>query len=550
MTDTGMISERPANSSPDALSRRLRAVIEALAANLVERDDAVRLAVLTTLAGEHLLLIGPPGTAKSEVARRLRHAICDATYFERLLTRFTVPEELFGPLSIQALENDRYVRQTDGYLPQAAVAFLDEIFKANSAILNALLTLLNERQFDNGTVREDTPLVAVIGASNELPETGAGAELGALYDRFLLRLEVPPVSDAGFAKLLRLDGDGVGKIAESDRISPELLTWVQTNAALVEVPEDVLALLESLRTWCEAEHIYVSDRRWKKIVKLLRVAAWTNGRDEVTIWDCWLLQHCLWEKPEQRGALNDWYARRVGSNAAMDPERLTRLVTSYEGRLELDRTSQSQARDGKGRLLYRNHAGQRTTKASGSGRMKLDTKLLFLAPPHWMDGRGNEMTERTNSGQYFTEEQLDSDVRVAGDGQHYGWQPFVDWHGRKAYLQDENNKARESGAHAAVLEPMRFSVAHIDAKVAEIVAVQQRVDDYREGLEGHMESLDASIRNNLWVDDRFVRRAWAALNETRGIVGSLSARIDALKEGFAGLPVIHSDVPLRRPKEQ
>src|SRR4029453_18748024 len=113
-----------------------------------------------------------------------------ATYFERLLTRFSVPEEVFGPLSLKALERDEYTRLTAGYLPTASVAFLDEIFNANSAILNALLTLLNEREFDNGTRRETTPLATVVGASNQLPE---GAELGALQDRFLFRCEVRPV---------------------------------------------------------------------------------------------------------------------------------------------------------------------------------------------------------------------------------------------------------------------------------------------------------------------------------------------------------------------
>jgi hypothetical protein len=141
------------------LRQRLTSLLDHLEAGLIERGRIVRLAFLAALAGEHTLLVGPPGTAKSELARRLHLAFDGARYFERLLTRFTVPEELFGPLSISALEQDRYERMTAGFLPQATIAFIDEVFKANSAILNALLTLLNEREFDNGAGRERCPVL-------------------------------------------------------------------------------------------------------------------------------------------------------------------------------------------------------------------------------------------------------------------------------------------------------------------------------------------------------------------------------------------------------
>ena len=184
--------DQPTDTTP-ALTARLRSLIEALSHGLVERAAPVRLALLAALAGEHLLLIGPPGTARrtgtpatSRVSRR--------RFFERLLTRFSVPEELFGPLSIAALEQDRYERQTAGFLPQAAIAFIDEVFKANSAILNALLTLLNEREFDNGAQRIACPLISVIGASNEVPQDEA---LAAFDDRFLLRVAIVPVRPAG-----------------------------------------------------------------------------------------------------------------------------------------------------------------------------------------------------------------------------------------------------------------------------------------------------------------------------------------------------------------
>lgn len=146
---------------PDDLPGRIRDAVDTVKEGLVERDTEVRLMLLATLCGEHLLLLGPPGTAKSELSRRLA-SLSSGYYFERLLTRFSVPEELFGPLSMAGLEQDRYERQVKGYLPTASVAFVDEIFKANSAILNSLLSILNERVFDNGSQRIDVPLICMV----------------------------------------------------------------------------------------------------------------------------------------------------------------------------------------------------------------------------------------------------------------------------------------------------------------------------------------------------------------------------------------------------
>jgi MoxR-like ATPase len=151
-----------------------------------ERTNVIDGALAAVLAGEHVLLLGPPGTAKSALARAIAQAF-SGIYFERLLTRFSTPEELFGAISLKALEQDRFARVVTGKLPEADFAFVDEIFKANSAILNSLLAIINERVFHNDGQPLSCPLVTMFGASNELPES---KDLEALFDRFLLRFDV------------------------------------------------------------------------------------------------------------------------------------------------------------------------------------------------------------------------------------------------------------------------------------------------------------------------------------------------------------------------
>jgi MoxR-like ATPase len=352
------------------LRERLFALLQSLEQGLVERRATVRLALLAALAGEHSLLIGPPGTAKSELAQRLHLAFKDAAYFERLLTRFSVPEELFGPLSISALEQDRYERQTAGYLPQASIAFIDEVFKANSAILNALLTLLNERQFDNGAGRQACPLISVIGATNEVPEDEVAE---AFFDRFLMRLPVAPVSAEGFRALLAL-GPGAAASAPPPVPSDQALD-AQERAALasaasgVVMPEEVALLLGDLRAWLSAQKVYVSDRRWVKIRSLLSVAAACEGRPALKLWDLWLLPCCVAADAAGQANVGDWLVARLGLREAMSPPRLTHVVEAFEAQARLEQDADDLDYDASGRLKFSTEINDKVADAKGAAQV-------------------------------------------------------------------------------------------------------------------------------------------------------------------------------------
>jgi MoxR-like ATPase len=332
----------------------LRDTLADLDQHLLERDVPVRLLLLGALAGEHVLLVGPPGTAKSELARRLHRVFTGARYFERLLTRFSVPEELFGPLSLSALEDDRYERLTEGFLPTAQVAFLDEVFKANSAILNALLTLLNEREFDNGSGRIKVPLISVVGASNEVPEDEA---LRAFYDRFLLRVPVAPVGEASFTALLALPAQ---MPAVPARISASEREQLQQQSHSVLLPETVTTLLVQARAWCAAQNAVVSDRRWRKLVALLKVQAASRAAHAVDAWDLWLLPFALADNPEQGEPLVQWFMQTVAQALPLDAQWLSRAVEAFEKQLEIEQRMPSTDDEGAGKLaLARAIAGDK-----------------------------------------------------------------------------------------------------------------------------------------------------------------------------------------------
>ncbi len=302
-------------SPGNPLRGRFTALGDALRARFIERDPLVDAALAALVAGQHLLIIGPPGTAKSQLAAALCDAVEGARGFDWLLTRFTTPEELFGPVSLAALEQDRYERLTAGKLPEAHVVFLDEVFKASSAILNALLTVLEERRFHNGARAVDVPLLTLIGASNELPEEEA---LHALYDRFLLRVVVDYIEqDFRFVQLLTM-----GEPAPLPRITLDELMTARRAAATVGLDGQLLRDLPALRTRLGEKGIVLSDRRWRKGLSVLRASAWLAGRAVADERDLPMLRHVLWNDPDER----DEVAEALDGLLAAEQVRMRELL--------------------------------------------------------------------------------------------------------------------------------------------------------------------------------------------------------------------------------
>ena len=280
------------NTSTDVLPKLL-ALRQELNSILLEREIAIEAALLALLTGEHLLLLGPPGTAKSLMVRSICERIGSATYFERLLTRFSTPEELFGPLSLSALEQDQYRRVTSGTLVEAHLAFIDEAYKANSSILNAMLGLMNERVYHESGQAIPVPLLSLFGASNETPEDES---LAALHDRFLLRVTVPYLADDNSLRTLLV----LGSSQPTTTITLDDLRAAQNEVAALPLTDDTREAIIAIKHALEEEGIAASDRRWKATAGLVRAKSWLEGDSQTCADHCETLVHALWSEPSQQ----------------------------------------------------------------------------------------------------------------------------------------------------------------------------------------------------------------------------------------------------------
>ena len=287
--------------------KHMEELLKCISEGVYEKEHIVALSLLCCVAGESIFLLGPPGTAKSMVARRLKEVFDDARAFEYLMSRFSTPDELFGPVSVSKLKDeDVYERCVEGFLPEATVVFLDEIWKAGPAIQNALLTVINERIYQNGHHTIQLPMKMLIAASNELPAEDEGLE--ALWDRFLVRAVSNCISnERTFYRMLCQKGEANVCVPAKLKISDKQYRAWQQEAEEVVIGDDVLGIITEVRKrlakaageeGTNAFDYYISDRRWKKIARLLQMSALLNGRSRVECSDLLLLRHTLWNNTE------------------------------------------------------------------------------------------------------------------------------------------------------------------------------------------------------------------------------------------------------------
>jgi len=300
-------TNRPAPLDVARMGARFQDAARVLNTHFLDKQEIIRLLIVSAIAGEHMVLVGPPGTAKSALIRMFARLV-DATYFEYLLTRFTEPNEIFGPVDIKEFREGKYTRRTERMLPESQVVFLDEIFKSNSAILNSLLTVMNERRFSNGAEVRRVPLISLYAASNEVPNDD---NLAAMFDRFLLRVVSDNLDSYHFHNLVAtgLKNEIVKITGREDEQKPvllatDLLALHRSFDRFLDFSDDFLAKYKGLIFQIRSEGITVSDRRVVKLLKLFAASAIFDGRAQAHDGDFFILKH-IWNNLDQAELLEE-----------------------------------------------------------------------------------------------------------------------------------------------------------------------------------------------------------------------------------------------------
>ncbi|WP_050030563.1 AAA family ATPase [Verrucomicrobium sp. BvORR034] len=343
----------PDSSDASHIAARLQTeVLQGLRQSFVAKDEVVDLLGVCLAAGENLFILGPPGTAKSALVHALGQRLRGDT-FSYLLTRFTEPNELFGPFDIRRLREGDLVTNTEGMLSEASLVFMDELLNANSAILNSLLTVLNERVLHRGRERLKVQALMFVGASNHLPEEDA---LRALFDRFLLRVRCDAAPEDRLMEVLDAGWRLESTPPEMSSLGPEHIRLIQqatSRVSLKPVLKDYVDLVHRIRH----AGIAFSDRRAVKVQRLVAASALLCGRMEARHSDLWVLRY-LWDRDEQmevlRSLVQESTSRgedtsdatdhpRASASGQPDAEALARSLTWLEGRLDPGAAASSQA---------------------------------------------------------------------------------------------------------------------------------------------------------------------------------------------------------------
>lgn len=349
---TELLNTRTADTTAVELEamKRINNIRAELKTQFIQRDAEIDGLCVALLAGTNMLLLGPPGTAKSLLTTVFAKALAvpDSEYFEIQCNAYTVPEQLFGPLMISKLQNDEYERKTAGYLPTARVAYLDEIFNMNQTQLNTLNKVLNEHQFDQGPRRDSCPLELCVGAANVYPQGDLALE--ALYDRFLVRFWTPYINTRnGMRDLLTADAEPGCTVSLEDGDTGALREACRN----VLIPEAVIDAVLDIRDDLARKGIEASDRRWRSMLKLVRATAALDYRTEANLTDVLVLADSLWDKHEERPVIYSVVAERCAPAIGEAQRILDGMVAEFSAVdvTEQDHGGATRGKEGRKRLI-------------------------------------------------------------------------------------------------------------------------------------------------------------------------------------------------------
>lgn len=507
---------------------RIRLLLDRLQKGVFEKEEAIQLSLLAALAGESIFLLGPPGVAKSLIARKLKFAFRDGKSFEYLMNRFSTPDEIFGPVSIKKLKDeDRYERLTEKYLPGANVVFLDEIWKAGPAIQNALLTVLNEKIYRNGEQEVTVNIKAIVSASNELP---AEESLNALWDRFLLRYTIREIRKAGsFVEMITDTSDVYeDNVPVEVKITDAELDQWNTAIHEVAVPAEVLNVIQVVKHRLEqydAEHpeapFHIFDRRWKKIIRLLRTAAFLNERTEVDLMDCFLLPHALWNRPEQLEIVREIVAetiRKHGYSMALNLHPLRKEIRELEAEvvqeiripnIVLVDTLRAVEREYYELLNTEQYFDGNRIKRSDFDRLPVDEEQAL----NMYDDKGslvNRVKARKSAEDAYT-------LMVNSNARLYSFRLVTDKIEKTEYLYKK--------PHALVLQYWNDRTYQL----------RQYIQEQKNYAEQQRPEALHHLRTNLFVDASMAGLVEANLNESLAALDELDLQIDKIKHLYENL---------------